>query len=524
MLVEALSEDGIISKETAREVIKKAKGGKSTVEILTEGGYIGDSALCEYISRRFGFPKFEKHDPSLLRLMPKDEMEKGGFIPIQIKGETLHVAVFDPFAFNEKAVKDLGFKSVKVIVAPYKIIKEILDGLEPQETGEEAGTPSLLASILKEAEKAGASDVHIEPDEGMAKVRMRVDGFLEESTRLDGKIANMLISRVKVLSDMDISEKRLPQDGKFSFGKFDIRVSTMPTVSGEKAVLRLLEREGFRFSLESLGLFDFQIVEILSALRLKSGMIIVTGPTGSGKTTTLYSMLNKLDSSSLNISTVEDPVEYRIIGVNQVQVKPEIGLDFPKVLRHILRQDPDVIMVGEIRDTESADIAFKAALTGHLVLASIHANDTISTITRLLDMGIPRYSLASSITLIIAQRLLRILCVCKEEVIMKEPALEGIEEWKDTKTVRIFKPRGCRECRWTGYKGRTGIFEVLKMNDSLKLLILEGADERTLRERTGIFTLKGAIIKKVEEGITSLEEYFANIPIHLGEEVEAKEF
>jgi len=374
----------------------------------------------------------------------------------------------------------------------------------------------LVNSILFNALKSRASDIHIEPSEEMLRVRYRVDGVLHSGLRLPTKIKNAIISRVKIMAHLDISERRLPQDGriKLKFGKkkeVDFRVSSLPTLYGEKVVLRILDKSSLQLDMTKLG-FDLKPLEDFSeAIEKPYGMILVTGPTGSGKTTTLYSALQKINKPGVNIMTAEDPVEYNFFGINQVQMKEEIGLTFAASLRSFLRQDPDIIMVGEIRDFETAEIAVKAALTGHLVLSTVHTNDAPSTITRLVNMGIEPFLVSSSVVLIVAQRLARRICPkCKEELKLSDTALLKIGFPADEiGKFTCYKGAGCANCNNTGYRGRVALYEVMPVKDDLKELILQGASGLDIKReaiRLGMATLRQSGVKKVIEGVTSVEE------------------
>jgi type IV pilus assembly protein PilB len=396
-----------------------------------------------------------------------------------------------------------------------------VDVLEEQEEAEavkdvEAPIVKLVNGIFVNAIKSGASDIHIEPYENSLRVRYRVDGVLYTVMNLPTKIRAALTSRVKIMSKLDIAERRLPQDGriKLKLGKkreIDFRVSTLPCLFGEKTVLRLLDKANLQVDLTKLGFEVSALEDFMEALNKPYGMILVTGPTGSGKTTTLYSALNYLNKPDTNIMTAEDPVEYNFMGINQVQVKEEIGLTFASSLRSFLRQDPDIIMVGEIRDFETAEIGVKAALTGHLVLSTLHTNDAPSTVSRLLNMGIEPFLVSSSVILILAQRLARKICTqCKEEENVPVAALLkiGFSE-KEAKNVKAHKGKGCTNCNSSGYKGRVALYEVMLIKDELKELILEGASSAEIKKaaiRVGMKSLRMSGLTKISEGVTSLEE------------------
>jgi len=395
---------------------------------------------------------------------------------------------------------------------------EIVDEKEDAEIIREVAPPvvKLVNGILLNAIKAGASDVHIEPYENSFRVRQRVDGTMYPVMKLPVKIKAAVTSRIKIMSRLDIAERRLPQDGriKLRVGKkkeIDFRVSTVPCLFGERVALRILDKSNLQMDLTKLGCEEGAVGDFMDALSKPYGMILVTGPTGCGKTTTLYSALNYLNKVGINISTVEDPVEYNFMGINQVHVKEDIGLTFASALRSFLRQDPDVIMVGEIRDFETAEISVKAALTGHLVLSTLHTNDAPGTISRLLNMGIEPFLVSASVILIAAQRLVRKICLqCKEEEEIPASALVKIGFPEDeAKTVTCYKGKGCPACNNSGYKGRIALFEIVPLKSEIKDMILEGASGDEIKNtaiKLGMKTLRASGITKVKEGITSVEE------------------
>jgi type IV pilus assembly protein PilB len=404
-----------------------------------------------------------------------------------------------------------------------RVVDKALDDVEVVEEKEDEAVREVAQPIVKlvngvliNAIKARASDVHIEPYESSLRVRQRVDGVMYTVMNLPVKIKAAVTSRLKIMANLDIAERRLPQDGriKLKLGKkreIDFRVSTVPCLFGERTVLRLLDKSNLQVDLTKLGFEEEPLGDFISALDKPYGMILVTGPTGCGKTTTLYSALNYLNKIGVNISTAEDPVEYNFLGINQVHVKEDIGLTFAAALRSFLRQDPDIIMVGEIRDFETAEIAVKAALTGHLVLSTLHTNDAPGTISRLLNMGIEPFLVAASVILIASQRLTRIVCTeCKEEERVPVPALIslGFSE-EEAKTVKCYKGRGCPACSGSGYKGRIALYEVMLLKDEIKEMILEGASADELKKtavKLGMRTLRMSGLNKVKEGIISIEE------------------
>jgi len=404
-----------------------------------------------------------------------------------------------------------------------RAVGEALDDVEvveesADETVKEVERPivKLVNGILINAIKEKSSDVHIEPYESSLRVRQRVDGVMYTVMNLPVKIKNAVTSRIKIMANLDISERRLPQDGriKLKLGnkrEIDFRVSTVPCLFGERTVLRLLDKSNLQVDLTKLGFEEEPLKDFMEALDKPYGMILVTGPTGSGKTTTLYSGLHYLNKIGVNISTAEDPVEYNFLGINQVQVREDIGLTFAAALRSFLRQDPDIIMVGEIRDFETGEISVKAALTGHLVLSTLHTNDAPSTVSRLLNMGVEPFLVAASVILIVSQRLARVVCTsCKEEEKVPVPALIqlGFSE-EEAQTVKCYKGRGCPSCYNSGYKGRIALYEVMPLKDQLKEMILEGASADELKKtaiRLGMKTLRMSGLAKIKTGVTTIDE------------------
>jgi len=496
-------------------------------------------------------------NPALLESIPPEVLKKHQAMPLMKLGGMLVVALGDPF--DIMAVDELHVitgQQIMPMVAAEKDIQEALSralapseaaaGLdledimrdsdgdvevgkeqkeevsleEMMESAEGAPVIRMVNMMLVEALRTKASDIHIEPQEKSLRLRYRIDGSLTERPSPPKSYQPAIISRIKIMSDMDIAERRVPQDGRFrikALGKeVDIRVSVLPSIHGEKVVMRVLDKSALFPSLGGLGL-DTQSYEGLAyAIAQPHGIILVTGPTGSGKTTTLYSCLQELNKSDVNIVTCEDPVEYQLTGINQIQVNTGVGLTFSAALRSILRQDPDIVLVGEIRDSETAEIAVKAALTGHLVLSTLHTNDAAGAIARLIDMGIPPFLLSSSLVLAQAQRLYRKLCtVCRHPVVLEEPVLVAnkidpayFRKPGSLDFVQIYKAVGCPKCNGTGYKGRGAIMEVLPVTDEIKTLIMKGATSGEVRDAAvahGMVTLKQAGLQKVREGITSLE-------------------
>lgn len=486
--------------------------------------------------------------PEVIRLVPSNLAQRHHLVPISFSGTSLTVAMSDPS--NLVAINEIKFRTgydVKVAMACVSAItaaieryyeeasnyQEVLTELgneevevvdrdddvdlkELERATEEAPVVRLVNAILTNAIKRRASDIHLEPFERMFRVRFRVDGVLEEIMRPPLKLKNAITSRIKVMASLDIAERRLPQDGriKLKLGKgqeMDFRVSVLPTIFGEKIVLRLLDKSNLQLDMTKLGFEEDQLRDFKEAIYKPYGMVLVTGPTGSGKTTTLYSALSELNRVSSNISTAEDPVEFNLPGINQVQVHEEIGLTFAACLRSFLRQDPDIIMVGEVRDFETAEIAIKAALTGHLVLSTLHTNDAPSTINRLLNMGVEPFLVASSVNLILAQRLARLICTnCKEPMEIAPQALIDIGVPPDeVGTFTPFHGVGCSACNGSGYRGRIALYEVMPVSEEIRELVLNGASASEIKRTAvglGMKTLRMSGIQKLREGLTTIHE------------------
>jgi type IV pilus assembly protein PilB len=548
---EMLLKGSLITPEQLRSALETQKKTKERVgTLLVKSGFIKEPELLAFLGRQFNVPvvdlgKYEIN-AEVVRLLPEEMVQKHLALPINRVGAKLIVAVADPS--NMAIIDAIGFKTgyaVELVLASEKditsainkyfdqsmefkdIISELdedlevvreedLEGLDQDSRVDDAPVVKLANFVLTDAIKRRASDIHIEPYEKEFRVRYRVDGVLYEVMRPPLKLRNALSSRLKIMSSLDIAERRLPQDGriKLKVGKgreMDFRVSVLPTIYGEKIVLRLLDKASLQLDMTKLGFEVEALKDFQEAIHRPFGMILVTGPTGSGKTTTLYSALSDLNKTTDNISTAEDPVEYNFAGINQVQIKEEIGLTFAASLRSFLRQDPDIIMVGEIRDYETAEIGVKAALTGHLVLSTLHTNDAPSTVTRLLNMGIEPFLVSSSLNLILAQRLARRICAdCKEE--MKIPAKALVDAGMKPERVKNAHPgrgKGCDECNGTGFRGRVALYEVMPVKEDLKDLILRGGSALDVKReaiRLGMKTLRQSGLSKIEEGVTTLEE------------------
>jgi type IV pilus assembly protein PilB len=452
-------------------------------------------------------------DPSNMAIIDGIGFKTGYSVELVLASERDITAAINKFFDRSMEFKDI----ISELDEDFEVIREEeIDAGDAERSVDDAPVVKLANYLLTEAIKRRASDIHIEPYEKEFRVRYRVDGVLYEIMRPPLRLRGALSSRLKIMASLDIAERRLPQDGriKMKMGKgreMDFRVSTLPTIYGEKIVLRLLDKSSLQLDMTKLGFEQEPLMHFTEAIHRPYGMILVTGPTGSGKTTTLYSALSELNKVSDNISTAEDPVEYNFAGINQVQMKEEIGLTFAASLRSFLRQDPDIIMVGEIRDYETAEIAVKAALTGHLVLSTLHTNDAPSTVTRLLNMGIEPFLVSSSLNLIVAQRLARRVCGnCREEVRIPPKAL--VDAGMKPERIKLAKPakgKGCDDCNGTGFRGRVALYEVMPIKEELKEMVLRGGsaiDVKREAVRLGMKTLRQAGLSKVEEGVTTLEE------------------
>lgn len=556
-LGQLLINNNVITKEQLKEAleVQKKEGGRIG-SILVKLGFLNEEKLAEFLSKQFGVPVLNLHnyqiDPSIIKFLPYEIAQKYQVFPVTKNGATLTVAMADPS--NLHAMDDIKFMvgyNVEPVVATESAIRDyivmyyekddtvpaVMGGLkgaeeellslveeeeeekvdisELRQAVEEAPIVKLVNLILGEAISRGASDVHIEPYENVLRVRYRIDGLLYDVMQPPLKLKAAISSRIKIMAELDIAERRLPQDGRIKLRtkdkEVDIRVSTLPTIFGEKVVMRILDKSSLVLDLTRLGFEPKALREFEEAIQSPYGMVLVTGPTGSGKTTTLYSAMSTINTIDVNIMTAEDPVEYNLMGINQLQVKEEIGLTFASALRSFLRQDPDIIMVGEIRDFETAEIAVKSALTGHLVLSTLHTNDAPGTISRLLNMGIEPFLLSASLLLILAQRLCRKICPqCKEEEKVPVTTLVKIGFTEDeAKGIKCFKGRGCPACFNTGYKGRVALYEVMPVRTEIKDLILQGgaaAEIKKLAVKLGMKTLRMGGLTKIKEGMTSIEE------------------
>ena len=563
-LGDLLVKAGRITPDQLRTALSKQKeeGGRLGSN-LVKMGLISEPELVEFLSRQFRVSAINLNqveiDQSVVKIIPADVARKYTIMPVSKTGAKVTIAMLDPS--NVFAMDDIKFMTgynVEPVIASESAIrsaiekyygathalelKKVMEELdddplggddlevledEPEEfdldtleeESDEAPVVRLVNIILTDAIKRGASDIHVEPYEKKYRVRYRIDGMLYEVMHPPLRLREAITSRIKIMAKLDIAEKRLPQDGRIKIKtkienkekELDYRVSILPTLFGEKIVLRLLDSDKLMLDMTKLGFEPESLRKFEYAIAQPYGMVLVTGPTGSGKTNTLYSALSNVNKPDTNIMTAEDPVEFNLAGINQVQMKESIGLNFAAALRSFLRQDPNIVLVGEIRDFETAEVAIKAALTGHLVLSTLHTNDAPSTINRLMNMGIEPFLVATSVQLVVAQRLVRRICTyCKEpyEVNPAELVSVGFSE-REARTLKLFKGRGCETCGDTGYKGRVGLYEVMKVDDDVRDLILSGATSVELRDKAvenGMITLRGSGLQKIRDGIATIEE------------------
>lgn len=550
---ELLVRGGIVTREQLIEAQKKEReNGSSVHKEIVRLGFTNEETLTDFLAKQFGIETVElipgDIEEAVFSLVPPQIVQKHQLVPYKLLGSTLTVAMADPtdlVAVNEvKFVTGYGVRTVLCTPAGIKktlehrfggvsyddVLKRIGDGemevvqgnddvdlQELQKATMDAPVVTLVNAILADAAKRRCSDIHIEPYEKVFRVRFRIDGVLQEIMSPPLRLKNALVSRLKVMASLDIAERRLTQDGRIKLkmgtgGELDVRVSVLPTLFGEKVVMRLLDKSNLQLDMSKLGFDPQNQKDFQEAIHKPYGMILITGPTGSGKSTTLYSALSELNKPDVNISTAEDPVEYNLMGINQVQVREQIGLSFAAALRSFLRQDPDIIMVGEIRDLETAQIAIKAALTGHLVLSTLHTNDCPATVDRLINMGVETFLLTSSINLILAQRLVRKICdKCKEPIEIKPEILInlGVDTADISTGFSTFHGRGCDNCGGTGYRGRLAVYEVMVLHEAIKELILKGASAMELKReavKLGMSTLRMSALQKVRDGLTTVDE------------------
>jgi type IV pilus assembly protein PilB len=545
-LAQLLIEDQLVSEDQLQEAIEDQKRlGKSLGRILIDKGFVTESNLVALLAKQVGLDFVDlteiQVDPAVASMIPESLAKRYKALPIGIQDGTLVVAMSDPsnvFAMDD--IRTLTGRDVKPVVATGtdilaavsrvqrldKSVESLADTLADDAEGEsgvdtralveEAPIVKFVNMVITQAVQERASDIHIEPQEKDFRVRYRIDGVLHEVMRPAKSIQSGVISRLKIMSEMDIAERRAPQDGRVGLSvndrPVDLRVATLPTVYGEKVVLRILDKSSVLLKLEDLGFLESNFKRFEESFTKPYGMILVTGPTGSGKSTTLYATLNILNQEDKNIITVEDPVEYRLGGVNQMQVNTKAGLTFASALRSILRADPDIILIGEIRDKETAQIAVEAALTGHLVLSTLHTNDAPSAVSRLIEMGIEPFLVASAVDCVLAQRLARRLCEkCKEPY---QPTIEALRENRveigdDEEIPKLYKPVGCSHCAKTGYRGRMALHEVMTITEDIERLTVErrsSDDIKRMAIEQGMIELRKDGIEKVKMGLTGIEE------------------
>jgi len=557
-LGDLLVADGLLTAEQLKKALAEQKGSPEKLgSVLVRLNFVNEDQLIGFLSRQYGVPSITLAqldiDPDVLKLVPPPIARKYEVIPVRKMGNSLALAMADPT--NVFALDDISFMTnlqVLPLVASQTAIKKAIDRnyeskaeaissvlsdmqtdlanvevveegeegakvdvFELKESADEAPVVKLVNMVLVDAIQKGASDIHFESYEKIFRIRFRMDGVLHEMLAPPKRLESAILSRLKIMSNLDIAERRLPQDGRiklrYSNREIDFRVSTLPTIFGEKAVLRILDKEALKLDLTQLGFDEWSLDKFNAAIHQPYGMVLITGPTGSGKTTTLYSGIHTINSPDVNIMTAEDPVEYNLKGVNQVQINEGVGRTFAAALRSFLRQDPDVILVGETRDLETAQISIRAALTGHLVFSTLHTNDCPSTIARLLDMGIPPFLVASSLLLVLAQRLGRKVCrACREPYDADEESLVPYGHVPSGKgKVQFYKGKGCSTCNFTGMKGRIAIYEVMPVGEELRDAILKNASTAELRsiaQSQGMRSLRQAGLMKIIEGTTTVEE------------------
>ena len=550
---EILLREGLVTEDQIRTALEDAKQNNTRIGFsLIRLGYISEADLTRTLARQYRVQAVDldrvKIDPKLIKLFPSELAQKHYVLPIRRIGRMLTVAMADPTdASAVDSIKFITRCDIEPVIVGEGTLKrhidehyapkddehlqQLLEAIESdsdvevvEETEEEVSAAALQAQvddapvvklingILNDGVQRGASDIHIEPYEKEVRVRYRIDGALQEIMRPPYKMKAAIASRLKILSSLNIAERRIPQDGRIKLKirnrVIDFRVSTLPVIFGEKIVLRILDQGNLTLELEKFGMEPKALRDFMKAIMNPYGMVLVTGPTGSGKTTTLYSALSKINTEEVNIMTAEDPVEYNIHGINQVLVRSEIGMTFAAALRAFLRQDPNIIMVGEIRDIETGGIAIKAALTGHLVLSTLHTNDAPSTITRMIDMGLEPFNVAGALNCVTAQRLVRRICVnCKQEEKYTADYLDAANIGSAHKV--FYKGKGCDNCAGSGYKGRAGLYEVMAISPDLRRMIMHGASTDELRDqglREGMLTLRMDGLLKASRGVTTLEE------------------
>src|SRR3989339_152232 len=541
-LRQALAESGLLTSEQIKDAVTEGrKSGETLIKILLKKRLLDEKTVIKFLEEEMFIPHINLStyliDQKTLEYITPATAKKFGVIPLFLLGKSLSIAMVDPFdikaldevrresKFDIEAMCSTPSEISQAITQYYGVsgtLEEVLAEVSVPEknTGsvmpdiaEESGISKLVNLLIIQAVQERASDIHIEPEENRTRVRYRIDGILQEASSPPSHLHLALVSRIKIMSSLDIAETRIPQDGRLSYNfearEIDVRVSTCPTIHGEAVVLRLLDKHGMLLSLSDMGFSEDNLKLFGEMLKHPYGIILVTGPTGSGKTTSLYAALSHINTPERNILTIEDPVEYELSGIRQSQINPKAGLTFGNALRSLMRQDPDVILVGEIRDIETSGIAIEAALTGHLVFSTLHTNDAPGALTRLTDMGVEPFLTSSATVGVVAQRLLRKICEeCKEKVNLPKKIVESISFFKD-KDVTFYHGKGCKSCRNSGYKGRTGIFEIFTMTEEIRQLVIARQSTSKIKEaavKSGMRTLYEDSLSKVFAGITTLDE------------------
>jgi len=538
-VIQILVERGFLTQDQVDAAAKSMKAeNETTLDVLVSGGTIGEDEVLGTVADQFGLKychvNAEAINPEVVKTIPADIAKKYGVVPVVSDEDSITVALSDPMGYD--AIDSLRYVlhglDVQAVIAPRAEVNAAMakiyaeeenadvqtrgedDGSVGDDIGDDSAVVKLANLIITTAIKMKASDIHIEPMEKEFRVRYRIDGALRKMDSPPKRLQGAIISRIKIMSKMKISEKRIPQDGRIQItvgGRdLDLRVSSVPTNHGESIVMRILDKSNLSLGLPQLGFLTDDQATFERLIKLPDGVVLVTGPTGSGKTTTLYACLGQINTPDKKLITVEDPVEYQMSGINQVQVNKDVGLDFSAALRSILRQAPNIVMIGEIRDDETADIAMEAALTGHLVFSTLHTNDAPSAVTRLLDIGVKPFLVASALRAAMAQRLVRAICEkCKESYTPTERELKMLGTMSKTVPERMYHGAGCDKCGRSGYKGRKGIFEIFKVDDTIQRLIFDHAPATLLRQRAremGMRTLREDGMLKVASGMTSLQE------------------
>ena len=538
-VIQILIERGFLTHDQVDAAAKSMKAeNETTLDVLVSGGTIGEDEVLGTVADQFGLKychvNADAINPEVVKKIPADIAKKYGVVPVVADDDSITVALSDPMGYD--AIDSLRYvlhgQDVQAVIAPRAEVRAAMakiyaddenadvqtrgedDGSAGDEAGDDSAVIKLANLIITTAIKMKASDIHIEPMEKEFRVRYRIDGALRKMDSPPKRLQGAIISRIKIMSKMKISEKRIPQDGRIQItvgGKdLDLRVSSVPTNHGESIVMRILDKSNLSLGLPQLGFLTDDQSTFERLIKLPDGVVLVTGPTGSGKTTTLYACLGQINTPDKKLITVEDPVEYQMSGINQVQVNKDVGLDFSAALRSILRQAPNIVMIGEIRDAETADIAMEAALTGHLVFSTLHTNDAPSAVTRLLDIGVKPFLVASALRAAMAQRLVRAICEkCKEAYTPTEREMKMLGSMSKTVPERMYHGVGCDKCGRSGYKGRKGIFEIFKVDDTIQRLIFDHAPATLLRQRAremGMRTLREDGMLKVASGMTSLQE------------------